>query len=111
MDILLGADDAATRYLERTTTASLTETYEPVVQNSLDKVNATKYWEDVITTYNKVPLVKKVNPDLNAYVTEKALDGLFFMIQKEEDKIRQGLPNTRTTEILKKVFDYYDQNK
>jgi hypothetical protein len=66
-------------------------------------VQATKYWKDLITTYNKIPLVQKVNPDLAGYVTDKAIQGLFVMIAKEEKKIRKD-PVARTSEILKKVF-------
>jgi hypothetical protein len=74
-----------------------------VIQQSLDKVEATKYYGDVINTYNKIPFVDKVNPDLNAYATEMAMQGLFSMIAVEEKKIREN-PVERTTELLKKVF-------
>lgn len=77
--------------------------FKPKIQVSLDKVNATKYWDDVMTTYNRIPLVKKMNPDLAQYVTEKAIDGLFVMIAKEEERIRKD-PAARTSEILRKVF-------
>jgi hypothetical protein len=66
-------------------------------------VDATKYWSDLINIYNKIPFVKKMNPDLTAYVTERAIDGLFIMIAKEELKIRRD-PMARTTELLRKVF-------
>jgi hypothetical protein len=101
--ILKGQPDAATQYLQRTTTAQLKEKFKPVVQSSLDKVSATKYYGDVVTTYNKVPFVDKVNPDLNEYATDKAIQGLFVMIAKEEKNIRQN-PVARTTDLLKKVF-------
>jgi hypothetical protein len=77
--------------------------FQPVIKTSLDKVQATKYWEDLVNTYNKLPMVKKMNPDLTAYVTGKAIDGLFVMVAKEEDKIRKD-PKARTTELLRKVF-------
>jgi hypothetical protein len=101
--IVKGPDDAATSYLRNTTSPDLRLKFKPEIQKSLDKVNATKYWKDLITTYNKIPLVQKVNPDLAAYVTDKAIQGLFVMISKEEKKIRTD-PVARTTEILKKVF-------
>lgn len=101
--ILKGEDDAATKYLNKTTSAQLKEKFKPVIKASLDKVNATKYYKELITAYNKVPLVKKVNPDLDAYATDKATDGLFVMIAKEEKNIREN-PGARTTELLKKVF-------
>lgn len=101
--ILQGAPDAATQYLKRTTSEQLKEKFKPVVQNSLNKVNATKYYADLIGTYNKVPLVQKMNPDLDEYATDKAIEGLFIMIAKEEKNIRSN-PAARTSELLKKVF-------
>jgi len=101
--ILKGADNAATEYLKRVTTSQLTAKFKPVIQTSLNKVNATKYYGDIINTYNKIPFVEKVNPNLDDYATQKAIDGLFFMIAKEEKLIRKD-PIARTTELLKKVF-------
>ena len=103
--LLKGEQDAATQFLKRTTTAQLKEKFSPVVQSALDKVNATKYYSDVINTYNKVPFVEKVNPDLNAYATDKAIEGLFVMVAKEEKNIREN-PVARTTDLLKRVFGY-----
>jgi hypothetical protein len=101
--ILRGADNAATEYLKRTTSAQLRQKFQPVIANSLNKVNATKYYGEIVNNYNKIPLVQKVNPDLNDYATTKAMDGLFLLIADEEKKIRVD-PIARTTEILKKVF-------
>jgi hypothetical protein len=101
--ILKGEPDAATQYLKRTTSAQLREKFKPVIQNSLNKVNATKYYSDLVNKYNQIPLVTKVNPDLNEYATDKAMEGLFIMIAKEEKNIREN-PVARTTELLKKVF-------
>lgn len=101
--ILRGQDDAATQYLKRTTSGLLKEKFKPVIQNSLNKVNATKYYSDIVTRYNQIPLVQKVNPDLDDYATDKAIDGLFLMIAREEKNIREN-PVARTTEILKRVF-------
>jgi len=106
-NILKGSENAATEYLKRTTTNQLTQEFKPVIQSSLDKVNATKYYGDIINTYNKIPLVTKVNSDLNEYATQKAIDGLFYMIAKEEKLIRED-PVSRTTELLKKVFSQLD---
>lgn len=103
--LLKGNPDAATQFLKRTTTAQLKEKFSPVVQASLNKVNATKYYSDVINTYNKIPFVEKVNPDLNDYATTKAIEGLFVMVAKEELNIRQN-PLARTTDLLKRVFGY-----
>lgn len=101
--ILRGSDNAATEYLKRTTSSLLYDKFKPVIQNSLNKVNATKYYGDIVTRYNKIPLVEKVNPDLTDYATNKAMDGLFLLIAEEEKKIRLD-PVARTTELLKKVF-------
>jgi hypothetical protein len=101
--ILKGQSDAATQYLKRTTSSPLKDKFKPVVQNSLNKVNATKYYKDLITTYNKIPLVQKLNPNLDDYATDKAIEGLFVMIAKEEKNIRAN-PLARTSELLKKVF-------
>lgn len=100
--ILRGGDFAATNYLKEKTTVQLTEAFRPVIEQSLEKVNATKYWNTVFSTYNKFS-AEKVNPDLPAYVTEKALYGIFYQVGQEEQKIRKD-PVARTTEILKKVF-------
>src|SRR5688500_12179018 len=102
MGILRGNDDAATAYLKNKTTAALTEAFRPVIESSLQKTNATRYWNTLFTTYNKFS-TDKVNTDLSAHVTEKALVGIFFQLANEEKKIRKD-PMARTTEILKKVF-------
>ncbi len=101
--IVKGNNDAATSYLRRTTSAALTEKLTPVIQTSLEKTKATRYWETVFTSYNKIPFMQKVNPNLTEYVTSKALSGLFYMISQEELEIRKN-PAARTTELLKKVF-------
>ena len=103
MNILHGEDNAATKFLENQTRMQLVEKFKPVIKVSLDKVGATKYWKTVFTTYNKIPLVKSINPDLNEYVTQKAIDGLFIQIAKQELEIRKN-PGARVTDLLKKVF-------
>lgn len=102
-NIVKGEKDEATRYLKNNTTQQLTVQFRPKIETSLEKVDATKYWDDVITSYNKIPFVKKMNPDLAEYVTEKAIEGLFVMIAREEENIRKN-PAARTTELLRKVF-------
>jgi len=101
--ILKGNDNAATQYLRDKTTAQLKIKFNPIVKNAIQKVEVTKYWNPVINTYNKVPFVEPMNPDLEDYVTTKAMDGLFLMIAKEEGKIRKD-PMARVTDLLKKVF-------
>ena len=102
LSILRGSDNAATTYLKDKTSNALTEAFRPVIESSLEKVNATKYWNTVFTTYNKFS-TEQINTDLNAYVTEKALAGIFHQLAQEEASIRKN-PMARTTEILKKVF-------
>ena len=107
MNILRGGNDAATQYLKSKTTAALTKAFRPVIEQSLDKVHATEYWSDVFSTYNKLPTTfKKINPDLPAYVTERALNGVFVYIADEEAKIRMN-PAARGSDLLKKVFDQH----
>lgn len=110
MGILKGGNGAATTYLKNTTSESLKTAFRPKIQSALDKVSATKYWDDVINTYNAIPFVNKVNPDLAGYVTDKAMVGLFSEIEKEENAIRQD-PLKRSSQLLKKVFDYADTQK
>jgi hypothetical protein len=103
VQILQGSDTAATSYLRKNTTMQLTGKFSPTIDSSLKKVDATKYWKDVFSTYNKIPFVKPVNTDLVAYVTSKALAGLFYNIGLEEQQIRKN-PAAQVTDILKKVF-------
>ncbi|MBD3748907.1 MAG: DUF4197 domain-containing protein [Sphingobacteriales bacterium] len=109
-NILLGQNDAATFYFKRTTSTALAEQFKPVIANSLNQVGATRYWTDVSSTYNKIPLVKPIDTDLAVYVTQKAIDGLFVEIAQEELKIRQNI-SARSTRLLQKVFAYADQRK
>lgn len=101
--ILKGADNAATQYLHDKTYDELKNRFQPVVHEALQKVEVTKYWEPLIKAYNKLPFVEKMNPDIEDYATEKSLDGLFFLLAKEELKIRKD-PLARVSDILKKVF-------
>lgn len=104
ISIVRGGNGAATSYLQRSTTQALTDAFRPVIQNSLSKVDATKYWDDIFTVYNRLPTTRtKVNTDLTAYVTERALSGMFVTIADEENKIRTN-PASRVTDLLKKVF-------
>ena len=101
--IIKGENNAATSYLKNNTSRELNIKFQPIIKSSLDEVNASKYWEELVTAYNAIPFVKKMNPNLTEYVTGKAIDGLFVMVAKEELKIRKD-PVARTTELLKKVF-------
>ncbi len=101
--ILKGEENAATNYLKRQTWQQLYDAFTPVINNSLDKFNARKYWSDAVTAYNKIPLVQKMNPSLEDYVAKQALSGLFSMVEQKEARIRTDV-SQRTTELLKKVF-------
>ena len=101
--IVKGNKTAGTDYLNRNTNSALANTFKPIIKISLEKVNATKRWESVMNTYNKIPFVEKVNPELETYVTEKAISGLFFMLAQQEIAIREN-PKERTSALLKKVF-------
>lgn len=105
LGILKGGDTAATGYLRGKTSTELTNAFRPVIEQSLVKVDATKYWNTLINSYNKINIFggRKINPDLSAYVTEKALSGIFYQVALEEKSIRKD-PLARTSEILKKVF-------
>lgn len=106
-NILLGADNAATQYLQNKTTTALYNKFQPVIQNSFAKVGADRIWTNLIERYNKIPLVNDVNPDLTDYVTNEALKGVYTMISVEEKKIRTKV-GARTTDLLKKVFALQD---
>lgn len=102
LNILRGSDTAATGYLRKTTSPELINAFMPIVQESLKKVDATKYWKDVFNTYNKFTS-SPVDTDINSYVTSKALDGIFYYVAQEEVGIRKN-PAQRVSDILKKVF-------
>lgn len=103
LQILRGGNHAATDYLQGRTTTQLTTAFSPIVAQSLRKTNATKMWTEVFQTYNKIPMVKKVNPNLGEYVTQKAIEGIFIQIAAEELKIRTD-PAAQVTNLLKRVF-------
>ncbi|MFC4872287.1 DUF4197 domain-containing protein [Negadavirga shengliensis] len=105
--ILRGESDAATQFLKRTTSHQLTELFQPRIQQSLNQVGATKHYSDLVNAYNAIPTTRKIDPDLNSYVTEMAIDGLFKLIALEELKIREN-PAERTTAIMRRVFAAQD---
>jgi hypothetical protein len=107
-NILMGNESAATTYLQGSTSTALYSKFNPVIKNSFAKVGADKIWANIITKYNAIPLVKKVNPDLTDYVTNQAMNGVFKMIAVEEKNIRTNL-NSRTSDLLKKVFAMQDK--
>lgn len=106
-NILLGSDNAATSYLQGSTTTALYAKFNPVIKSSFEKVGADAIWTKIITKYNAIPLVKKINPDLTDYTTNQALTGVFKMIAVEEKEIRNNI-SERTTPLLKSVFALQD---
>ncbi|HVV55865.1 MAG TPA: DUF4197 domain-containing protein [Mucilaginibacter sp.] len=107
-NILLGPKNAATQYFRKATTAELTAKFKPVIQASLNKVGATKYYGAAAGEYNKLPFVQHINPDITDYATQKAIDGLFIEIAKEELNIRQNI-SARSTPLMQKVFAFADK--
>jgi hypothetical protein len=106
LNIVKGSKDAATQYFRQKTTDKLIAAFSPVIKQSLDKFQATKYYSDVVNTYNQFPTtINKINPDLPSYVVSRSVDALFDQVAKEEANIRAN-PAARSTEILKKVFGY-----
>ncbi len=101
--LVKNGDTSATHFFREKTTEQLVAAFTPVIKSSLDKVNATKYYGDMVNKYNSIPLVKKINPDLTSYVTMKATNALFDLVAKEEKNIRSNFA-ARTTDLLKKVF-------
>lgn len=112
-NILLGTQqDAATNFFKRTTSAALTAKFSPIVESALGKNNVNTYWTQLTSAYNALPLSNnKIQTDLNAYVTQKAIDGLFVKVADEELKIRQNIGNARSTGMLDKVFGWVDKQK
>ncbi len=107
MNILMGDTDSATRYLEQATYDKLYSAFKPIIVESLDKFKAREYWRGAVNAHNKVPLVKKANPDLEDYVTKQALDGMFGLVETKEKDIR-GNKTARNSDLLKKVFAKQD---
>jgi hypothetical protein len=107
-DILMGPNNAATTYLHDKTNAHLYDAFKPVITESLNKFGVLDLWSDAISAHNKLPFVKKVNPDMADHITNKALTGLFSMVEKEEIAIRKN-PAKRVTDLLKRVFKMQDK--
>ncbi len=103
LKLVTGGNNSITNFFREKTSAKLKAAFMPVIDKSLEKTNATKYYGDAVNRYNKVPLVKKMNPDLSDHVAEKTLFALFDRIGVEEANIRSN-PAARTTDLLKKVF-------
>jgi len=101
--ILEGTDDEATRYFQRTTSARLGGIFKPAVHKSMSEVGVTRSFQALEQQAKTIPFGSGLSLDLDQYVTDMALEGLFYMLAQEEKKIRQN-PAARTTDLLKKVF-------
>lgn len=101
--ILRGTDTAATGYLRQRTSAALHEKFKPIIRKAINKVEVTRYWNPLAASYNKIPFVDPVNPDLEEYITRRALSGLFTLLTQEEARIRKD-PAARVSDLLKRVF-------
>ncbi|MDY6952808.1 MAG: DUF4197 domain-containing protein [Thermodesulfobacteriota bacterium] len=101
--VLDGGDTAATEYFKAKTSGKITEVFEPIVSSTMNEVGVTRSYKEMMDKYTSLPFMKSESLDLDRYVTEKALDGLFYMVGEEEKKIRTN-PADRVTELLKKVF-------
>jgi hypothetical protein len=108
MNLLMGDQDAATRYLETNTASPLAGEFQPVIRAALDEVNANEIWFKAVTAYNKIPFVKKTDPELDQYVTQRALEGMFGLVEVKESELRQN-PALRNTELLRNVFARQDK--
>lgn len=107
-NILFGEDDAATRYLENSSRQKLYSSFLPVIQGALDEVKAREYWTTIVSKYNSLPLTKDVNPELDDHVNNKALDGMFSLVQLKENGIRSDI-GQRTSPLLQDVFGQLDK--
>ena len=105
--ILMGEQNAATQYLQRTTQDGLMQRFQPIIESNFNKVGANEIWSNIITRYNRIPLMSPVNPDLTDYVTEQALSGVYTMVEVEEKEIRSSI-NARKTDLLRRVFALQD---
>ena len=107
-NILMGEKNAATMYLQNSTSEALYQKFSPIINSSFKKVGADKIWTDLISKYNSIPLVSKVNPDLTDYVTQQSLKGVFTMVEVEELDIRTKI-SSRSSDLLRKVFALQDK--
>ena len=107
--LLSGQQDAATNFFKRSTSSELTTRFSPIVESAMGKNNVSTYWNQLTTAYNQLPLSNKIETNLTAYVTQKAIDGLFVKVADQELKIRQNIGGARNSGILDKVFGWVDK--
>jgi hypothetical protein len=101
--VFTGGEDAATRYLRASSGETLKTRYRPIVTEHLERVQGMDLYRDIVTTWNRLPGVQPLTVDLDEYVTDRALDGLFQILADEERRIRED-PVARTTQLLREVF-------
>lgn len=107
--LLSGQQNAATTYFKTNTGTELTKRFTPVIQSAMGKNNVSGYWTQLTAAYNKLPFSNKVETNLTAYVTQKAIDGLFLKVADQELKIRENIGGSRSTDLLSKVFGWVDK--
>lgn len=107
LNILRGGNTAATDYLKGKTTTPLQQAFQPIIRQAINKVELTKFWTPIVTKYNRIPGVKRQNPNLEAYVTQKTLDGLFFLLAREEEGIRKD-PAGTANNVIKNLFGIFN---
>lgn len=107
-NILLGPNDAATKYLKAKTSSQILNEFKPVISRSLNKVGAAEIWSQIFTRYNAIPFVKKVDADLVSYTSNSALKGMFLTVSQKEQGIRENI-GLRTSPLLRKVFNWADK--
>ena len=104
VNILKGDNDSATNYLHQESNEEFREIFKPIIQKSISNNKVAANWKKIMTTYNSIPMTKKINPDIDSYILEKTIDGIFTLIAQEEKKIREN-PKERVTDLLQKVFN------
>ena len=109
--LLSGQQNAATSFFKTQTSTELTTKFNPIIESAMGQNNVSTYWNQLTSAYNKLPLGHKVETNLTAYVTQKAIDGLFVKVADQELKIRQNIGGARSTDLLSKVFGWTDSQK
>ena len=104
VNILKGDDDSATNYLHQESNEEFRAIFRPIIQKSISNNKVATNWKKIMTAYNSIPMTKKINPDINSYILEKTIEGIFTLIAQEEKKIREN-PEKRVTDLLQKVFN------
>ena len=105
LSILNGEENSATTYLYNQNQEDFKIKFKPIIEKSISNNKVATNWTKIMTTYNKIPLTEDINPNINDYILEKTIDGIFFLIAQEEKKIREN-PENRISKLLQKVFNF-----